>query len=138
MATLELGREVPLRRPIRMLRQLAASVLFGLTITYVAILFALAEPPTLVERPRPVERTTVSERPGVSERPTLAEQPTAEPPAAIRRRHVCPSVTTGNRERSSWVRPGPRHTPRIDPASGRMVSEPAASLAAAGNPCKKP
>jgi hypothetical protein len=118
--------DITSRHPDRMLRQLAASVLVGLVIVYVVVLFALAQPPTLAERH------------GLAERPTLAEPPTlVESPTAFGRRHACPSVTTGDPGQPSRVRPTPRHTPRVDPLSGQVVSEPAASLAVAGNVCTR-
>jgi hypothetical protein len=122
MATGQPGRDVTARRPVRVLRLLAGSALVALVIAYVVVLFALAVPPTLVERPGLVGRL---------EQPALAESPT------VRVLHACRSVPTGDPEERAREHLAPSHTPLIDPATGQIASEPAASLAAAGNRCKK-
>jgi hypothetical protein len=146
MATVQPGRAVTSGRPVLM-RQLAASVLFGLVIVYVVVLLALAEPPTLAARPG------LAGRPGLAQHPTLPHPPAltervrlaglagrpglfAESPTSVGSLHSCPPVSTGDPAQPSGVRPTPSHTPRTDPSSGQVVSEPAASLAAAGNRCR--
>ena len=96
-------------------RWVEAAVL-ALVIVLLAVLLELATPPTLTVRYLPVVRPPGPQRTHENSTP-----------------QVCTEAS--RRSGPSSLRMSPRHTPRMDLAIHRVVSEPAASLAVAGTRC---